>query len=256
MAEVAKIGLDALAHNRANRIANADIVEGLLFGLDVNGEIVVADAATKVKAVGIIPEGSPSNWGAATTFSKTSTLNEGKSCDLVQYAQIDVAEGTYTNAQIGAKVYLGANGAYTFTQNTTVGQLDQWIGKVWSTGCVLLDISNDPEGITVESPTQTLTVAGANAVAEATKLLYLNNAATAITATIADASKHEGFFFVEAGLEPAGAQDHTVTLTSGTWNPTGDTIATFADISDSILVAFDSSGNGTVLVNTGSVTFS
>ena len=249
MAEVAKIGLDALAHNRANRIANADIVEGLLFGLDGDGKIIVADAATNVKAVGIIPEGSPSNWGAATTFSKTSTLNEGKSCDLVQYAQIDVAEGTYTNAEIGKKVYLGESGDYTLIQNTTVGQLDQWIGKVWSTGCVLLDISNDPEGIIVESPTQTLTVAGVNAVAEATKLLYLNNASETITATIADASKHEGFFFVES----ANAQAHTVTLTSGTWNPNGDTIATFANISDSILVAFDSSGNGTVLVNKGTV---
>ena len=256
MADVAQYGLDALANIRANRVADVDIVEGLLFGLDVDGEIVVANAATGVNAVGIVVNGSPEDWGAAKVFNVTSTLKAGLGADLNKYAQIDVAEGTYTNAEIGTKVYLGASGAYTITQNTTVGQLDQWVGKVWSTGCILIDLSNDPEGTTVVSPTQTLTEAGVNVVAVATNLLYLNNATTAITATIADASVHEGFFFVEAGLEPDVGQDHTVTLTSGTWNPTGNNIATFADISDSILVAFDSSGNGTVVVNTGGVTFS
>jgi len=255
MADVAQYGLDALAHIRANKVADADIIEGMLFGLDGDGKIVVADAATGVKADGIIVNGSPKNWGAEKVFNLVSTLKAGLSSDLNKYGQIDVAEGTYTNAQIGQKVYLGASGAYTLTKNTTVGQLDQWVGKVWSRGCILIDLSNDPEGTTVVSPTQTLTVAGANTIAVATEQLYLNNAVAAITATIADASTHEGLFYVKAGLEPGSGQDHTVTLTSGTWNGT-NSIATFTDILDAILVVFDSSGNGTIVANTGAVAFS
>lgn len=256
MAEVSKFGLDALAHIRANRLANADIVEGLLFGLNGSGEIVVANAATGVKAVGVVVEGSPDNWGAAKTFSKTSTLKAGLGADLNKFAIIDVAEGTYSNAQIGAKIYLGASGAYTLTQNTTAGQLDQWVGMVWSTASVLINLTLDPEGTTVAaSPTQVITTAGAGVVATTTNQLYLNNASTAITATIASAIIHEGIFFVKAGLEPAGGQDHTLTLTAGTFDGS-NTIATFQDINDSLLIMFDASGNGTVLVNTGSVALS
>jgi hypothetical protein len=100
---------------------------------------------------------------------------------------------------------------------------------------------------------QTLTASGA--VNAAVQAVFLNHATVAIASTIATAVTHQGLFLIKAGLEPAVGQDHTCTITTGNWNGTNK-VATFADINDSLLVYFDAAGNGTVLVNTGSVAFS
>ena len=100
---------------------------------------------------------------------------------------------------------------------------------------------------------QTITASGA--VTAGKEAVYLNHATVAIASTIADASLHQGLFLIKAGLEPGAGADHTCTITTGTWNGTNK-IATFADIADSLLVYFDGSGNGTILVNTGSVSLS
>ena len=100
-----------------------------------------------------------------------------------------------------------------------------------------------------------LTVAGANDVTPGIQSLELNNDTTAIAATIADAVNHAGFFIVKATTEPAGGQDHTLTLTAGTFDGT-NTIATFADINDALVVYFDSAGNGTIIENVGAVVLS
>lgn len=98
-------------------------------------------------------------------------------------------------------------------------------------------------------------IAASGAITAGKKSVLLNHATVAIAATIADTANHYGLFFVKAGLEPGAGQDHTVTITTGTWNGTNK-VATFADINDAVLVFFDSSGNGTVISNTGSVAFS
>jgi hypothetical protein len=59
---------------------------------------------------------------------------------------------------------------------------------------------------------------------------------------------------VKSITEPGSGQDHTVTITNGTWN--GNKSATFADINDTLVVYFDSAGNGTVVANVGSVALS
>ena len=93
---------------------------------------------------------------------------------------------------------------------------------------------------------QTITTAGANAINASSNCIYLDNNTATIAATIADASTHAGrLFIVKATSEPAGGQDHTVTLTSGTWDGT-HTIATFADINDALHVYFDTAGNGSI----------
>jgi hypothetical protein len=102
---------------------------------------------------------------------------------------------------------------------------------------------------------QTITTAGAQVILAKTNNVLLNNATAAITATIADAKNHVGLFTVKAGLEPAGGQDHTLTLTVGTFNGTNK-VATFADINDALTVIFDIAGNGTIINNTGSVALS
>lgn len=101
--------------------------------------------------------------------------------------------------------------------------------------------------------TQTLTASGA--VTAGASALYLDHTTVAIAATVADATAHAGVFLVTATTEPGAGQDHTVTLTGGTWNGT-NTIATFADIADSLFVMFDSAGKGTIILNTGSVALS
>jgi len=107
----------------------------------------------------------------------------------------------------------------------------------------------------VSGRTEELTVAGANAITAGVQSVELNNDTTAIAATIADAANHQGIFHVKATSEPAGGEDHTVTLTAGTWDGT-NTVATFADILDTLVVYFDSNGDGTILENVGSVALS
>jgi len=109
-------------------------------------------------------------------------------------------------------------------------------------------------GSTMPAPlVQELTASGA--VTAGVESLELNHATVTIAATIADAVNHQGIFIAKATTEPGVGGDHTVTLTSGTWNGTA-TIATFADVNDALAVYFDSAGNGTVISNIGSVALS
>ena len=100
---------------------------------------------------------------------------------------------------------------------------------------------------------QTLTASGA--VTAGVQAVFLNHASVTIAATIADLTAHQGLLFIKAGLEPGVGGDHTVTVTTGTLNGENK-VATFADANDAILLYVDAEGNGTVLVNTGSVAFS
>lgn len=100
-----------------------------------------------------------------------------------------------------------------------------------------------------------LTTAGAQDVTAGVQSLELNNDTTAIEATIADFSDYEGLFIAKATAEPGVGEDHTLTLTAGTFDGT-NTIATFADINDALIVYVDSAGNGTIVENVGSVALS
>jgi hypothetical protein len=77
--------------------------------------------------------------------------------------------------------------------------------------------------------------------------------ATKIEATIPDAAFHTGLLMIEQ--IGSGTAAHTVTLTVGTFDGTNN-IATFNAVNESIFVYIDSLGNGTMLVNTGSVAMS
>ena len=84
--------------------------------------------------------------------------------------------------------------------------------------------------------------------------LTLNHATVAVVTTIADASKHAGYFCI-LNNSASGTAAHTVTLTSGTFNGTNN-VATLNAPNEMLLVHFDSSGNGVVVLNTGSVVLS
>jgi len=252
MADVAQYGLDALAHIRKNVSANLDITQGLLFGIDSNGKAVLADAATGVRAVGVVVDGSDESWGSALAFNKTSTLYEGRDTDVNKFAIIDVAENTYTNLQIGNKVYLGASGAFTTTQNTTLGQLDQWVGMVWSRSSVLINLTLDPVGTT-------------NAAGNFDIVRYSADGAIA-TAGIALVDGGTGIAGLTLGAPSAGTYVEIIldTITSGTvvvttgtgitYDGTNNT-ATFNAAADFIRLGYKSATEWEVIEN-NSVVFS
>jgi hypothetical protein len=105
----------------------------------------------------------------------------------------------------------------------------------------------------VSGRTEELTSSGA--VTAGIQSTELNHTSTAIAATIANSNTHQGLYHVKATTEPAGGQDHTLTLTSGTFNGSNN-VATFADINDALLVYFDSNGAGTIIENVGTVSLS
>lgn len=109
-----------------------------------------------------------------------------------------------------------------------------------------------PSQIMAAAGTQELTATGA--VTAGVRNLRLNHASTIIAATIADAADHQGFFAV-TNTSASGTAAHTVTLTSGTWDGTNN-VATLNAPAESLLVFFDENGDGTIVVNTGSVALS
>ena len=83
----------------------------------------------------------------------------------------------------------------------------------------------------------------------------LNHTSVTIAAVIADSANHQGLFHAKATTEPGVGGDHTLTLTSGTFDGSNN-VVTFADIGDACLIYFDSAGNGVIVENIGTVTFS
>jgi len=99
------------------------------------------------------------------------------------------------------------------------------------------------------SKDQELTESGA--VEAQVSCVQLNHATVAVDATIANAADHRGFFAV-VDNSASGTAAHTLTLTRGTFDGTNNK-ATLNAPAESLLVFFDALGNGTIVVNTGSV---
>lgn len=99
---------------------------------------------------------------------------------------------------------------------------------------------------------QELTESGA--VTAGVQSVELNHASVAVEATIADAANHQGLFVVK-DTSASGTAEHTLTLTSGTFNGTND-VATLNASNECLVVYFDSAGNGTIVENVGSVALS
>lgn len=90
----------------------------------------------------------------------------------------------------------------------------------------------------------------AGAIAAGVQSVEINSVA-AIALTIADAADHPGLFIVKH-TSSSDAQSHTLTLTSGTFNGTNN-VALLNAANEALVVYFDSDGDGTVIVNVGSV---
>src|SRR4051794_6403786 len=84
--------------------------------------------------------------------------------------------------------------------------------------------------------------------------LDLNHATVAIEASM-NPSSHTGFFFV-SDTSASGTAAHTLTLTDGgTFDGTND-VATFNAPGEGLLIFFDGTGKGRIILNNGSVALS
>jgi len=225
--------------------------------INVNG-VQITSTATKL------------NYNDITTLgtieaSKTVTANASK--DVTGFRHItltgNIVSGATTLSETDlAKIDAITNGTQAANKavvtdtnvNSGISKNTQlWIGVSGSEVQLTATPQEINEKCDLSAQEQTLTVSGA-ITAGKTKV-YLNHASTAIASTIANTTLHQQGLIVKCQLEPGSGQDHTCTITTGTWNGTNK-IATFADINDAIVVDFDNAGNGTVIANIGTVVFS
>ena len=83
----------------------------------------------------------------------------------------------------------------------------------------------------------------------------LDHASVAIDVTIDDAAKQQGLFII-TNNSASGTASHTVTLTNGTFNNTGNNKATLNAPAEALIVYFDGNGGGQILLNVGTVALS
>lgn len=114
--------------------------------------------------------------------------------------------------------------------------------------------STNPDTVQELGNVGTVTLTASGAVADTVNVVYLDHTSVAIAATAAVGTR-SGLFIVKATTEPGVAADHTLTVSGGTLDGT-NTIATFADINDELVIHFDGAGNGHIISNTGSVALS
>lgn len=93
------------------------------------------------------------------------------------------------------------------------------------------------------------------AIPATVRIIELNHASTAIDKTIASMVPYAGQIVVVKDTSASGTAAHTVTITTGTWNGSNK-ILTVNALNECLVVAVDSAGNGTILVNIGSVALS
>lgn len=128
--------------------------EGDLIGLDGNGDIVQADAATgtAIPAVGVLatPVDDPANYpggqfeyAAKTAEANRASINDEK-VSWVRYGVEIVNEDADWGFTPGEPVYLGEGGGYTQTKPADAGDLVQYVGYAQPDGeSVFLDIDGD-----------------------------------------------------------------------------------------------------------------
>ena len=141
--------------NSDGSVSTVSADEGDLVGLDTNGELVAADAATgtAVPAVGVLasPVRDPANFpddGGDFDFARTiaesqyNTINEEK-VGFVRYGvEIVNRDGDWSFTP-GEPVYLAEGGGYTQTAPSDAGDLVQYVGYAIDAESVFLEIDGD-----------------------------------------------------------------------------------------------------------------
>lgn len=265
--------------------AELDFLDGATAGTVVASKAVVVDANKDVGTFRHVTISGNLVTGA-TTLSETDLAKIDGITNGTQAANKAVVADANVNQGI-AKVtalHIGTSGSETqvtssgaelnYLDITTLGTgaaskavvLDAGDDYIWPvTGIMTYGVLKDPAATTlgataaelnnaadVSARTQELTVSGA--VTAGVQSVELNHATVVIAATIANANAHQGLFVVK-DTSATGTAAHTLTLTAGTFNGTNN-VATLNARDECLVIYFDSTGRGTVVVNIGAVALS
>ncbi len=169
----------------------------------------------------------------------------GASTALLTQAELDVLDGATAGTQVAGKAVI----ANSSTNIGVVKATQLHIGTSGSETQVNATAAEINNAADVSARTQILTVSAA--ITAGVQTVELDHASGVIAATIANATNHQGLFVVK-DTSATGTAAHTLTLTAGTFNGTNN-VATLNARDECLVVYFDSTGRGTVVVNVGSV---
>lgn len=140
--------------NSDGAVSTIEAEEGDLVGLNGDGDLVAADAATgtAVAAVGVLatPVDDPSNYpggqfeyAANTAESNRAQINDTR-VGYVRYGAEIVNEDEDWGFDQGDPVYLAEGGGFTQTAPSDTGDLEQYVGYALPDGeSVFLEIDGD-----------------------------------------------------------------------------------------------------------------
>lgn len=213
-----------------------NLIDGSIAGTAVASKALVLGANKNVDTIVIADGGLKLGSGAGTAVSSTA-------------AELNFNDGSVAGTAVASKtLVLGAN-KNVDTLAVADGGLKLGAGAGTAVNATAAEINNAAD---VSARVQELTVTGA--VTAGVQSVELNHDTVVVAATIANAANHQGLFIVK-DTSASGTAEHTLTLTAGTFDGTNN-VATFNAPNDALAVYFDSAGNGTILVNVGSVALS
>lgn len=206
-------------------------------GVAIGSEYIRSSAGVVAKWVKTVNNGATADWFAVPM-----------STALVTAAELDFLDGATAGTQVASKAVIADANV-----NTGIAKVTQLhIGTSGSETQVNATAAEINNAADVSARTQELTASGA--VTAGVQTVELNHASVVIAATIANANAHQGLFVVK-DTSATGTAAHTLTLTAGTFNGTNN-VATFNARDECLVVYFDSTGRGTIVVNVGSVALS
>lgn len=221
-----------------------------------NNLLVYPVAGSQINALGASNAFTVTPGQIAVFIGRSATLwYVAAATDTIAGLTASAAELNYNDiAALGTgaaskAVVLDAGEDYTWpaTGVLTYGVLKD--SAATTLGATAAEINNAAD---VSARTQELTVSGA--VTAGVQTVELNHATVVVAATIANSNAHQGLFVVK-DTSATGTAAHTLTLTAGTFNGTNN-VATFNARDECLVVYFDSTGRGTVIVNVGAVALS
>lgn len=130
---------------------------------------------------------------------------------------------------------------------THISDLEGKSGADTTASAVEINLAADTSAFT-----GSYTVSAPAAIPSTVRNIELNHASTPVVKTIASMVPYAGQLVTVKDTSATGTAAHTVTITTGTWNGTNK-VVTLDALNEYIVVHVDSAGNGTVVVNVGTV---
>lgn len=196
-----------------------------------------------------------SSAGVVATWVKT--VNNGATADwyavpmstaLVTATELDFLDGATAGTVVASKAVIANSASNIGVVKATALHIGA-SGSETQVNATAAEINNAAD---VSARVQILTASGA--ITAGVQSVELDHASVAVVTTIANAANHAGLFVVK-DTSATGTAAHTLTLTAGTFNGTNN-VATLNARDECLVVYFDSTGRGTIVVNVGAVALS